>query len=52
MVNTERQKWYKVNQAVTQSEYKHVLANISRPRYVGITQPVHAPIANRPTVHN
>ena len=34
------------------SEYKHVLANISRSRYVAIaTQPMHR-LQTRPTVHN
>jgi len=34
------------------SEYKHVLANISHSRYVAIaTQPVHR-LQIRPTVHN
>ena len=34
------------------SEYKHVLANISRSRYVAVTtQPVHR-LQIRPTVHN
>ena len=50
-VNSEQYLWgHNLNQA--QIEYKHVLANISRSRYVAIaTQPIHR-LQIRPIVHN
>jgi len=47
---TANQKKQQIHQA--QSEYTHVLANISRSRYVAIaTQPAHR-LQIRPIVHN